>query len=66
MTVAEDRLAVSVMTGFLGIDPALDADRRRLTKTSAEQLRVKGLCNVIDLEKPVVIHGVQQIFHPPA
>ena len=29
-------------------------------------LRVKGLFNVIDLEKPVVIHGVQHIFHPPA
>ena len=66
MTVAEDRLAVSVVTGFLGIDQALVADRCRLTKTTAEQLRVKRLCNVIDLQKPVVMHGVQQIFHPPA
>ena len=66
MTAAEDRLAVSVVTGFLGFDQAPDAERCRLTKTTAEQLRVEGLCNVIDLEKPVVIHGVQQIFHPPA
>ena len=66
MTVAEDRLAVSVVTGFLGIDQALVAERCRLTETTAEQLRVKRLCNVIDLQKPVVMHGVQQIFHPPA
>ena len=28
-------------------------------------LRVKGLLNVADEEGPVVIHGVQHIFHPP-
>ena len=29
-------------------------------------LRVKGLFNVADFDKPVVIHGVQHVFHPPA
>jgi G3E family GTPase len=29
-------------------------------------LRVKGILNIIDAEGPVVVHGVQHIFHPPA
>lgn len=29
-------------------------------------LRVKGLLNVIGSDQPVVIHGVQHLFHPPA
>ncbi len=28
-------------------------------------LRVKGIINVAGREKPVVIHGVQHVFHPP-
>ena len=28
-------------------------------------LRVKGLLNVVETDKPVVIHGVQHLFHPP-
>ena len=30
----------------------------------ADFLRIKGIINVIDLDGPVVIHGVQHIFHP--
>ena len=30
----------------------------------ADFLRTKGLINVVDLDGPVVIHGVQHIFHP--
>ena len=30
----------------------------------ANLLRVKGIINVVDLDGPVVIHGVQHIFHP--
>jgi G3E family GTPase len=30
----------------------------------ADFLRVKGIINVVDLDGPVVIHGVQHIFHP--
>ncbi len=29
-------------------------------------LRVKGIVNVAGLDNPVVVHGVQHIFHPPA
>jgi len=29
-------------------------------------LRVKGILNVIESEKPIVVHGVQHLFHPPA
>ncbi|BBK38040.1 ATP-binding protein [Allostella sp. ATCC 35155] len=28
-------------------------------------LRVKGLVNIAESDKPVVIHGVQHVFHPP-
>ncbi len=30
----------------------------------ADFLRVKGIINVVDFDRPVVIHGVQHIFHP--
>lgn len=30
----------------------------------ADFLRTKGIINVVDLEGPIVIHGVQHIFHP--
>jgi len=29
-------------------------------------LRVKGVLHVTDTDQPVVVHGVQHIFHPPA
>ena len=29
-------------------------------------LRIKGIVNVAEMNKPVVIHGVQHVFHPPA
>ena len=28
-------------------------------------LRVKGIINVVGLDRPMVIHGVQHVFHPP-
>jgi G3E family GTPase len=39
----------------------------KLTETkSAELLRVKGIINIIECPgEPLVIHGVQDIFHPP-
>lgn len=37
-----------------------------LAQMHGEQLlRVKGLLNVADMDQPVVIHGVQHLFHPP-
>ncbi|MEM1436098.1 MAG: GTP-binding protein [Pseudomonadota bacterium] len=32
----------------------------------ADFLRIKGIINVTGLDGPMVIHGVQHIFHPPA
>ena len=29
-------------------------------------LRIKGIVNVEEMDRPVVIHGVQHVFHPPA
>ena len=28
-------------------------------------LRIKGLLNVKEIDRPLVIHGVQHVFHPP-
>ncbi len=42
---------------------ALDA---LVTYRGPDLLRVKGILNVIESDKPVVIHGVQHVFHPPA
>ena len=35
------------------------------TYRGEDLLRVKGILNVAESEKPVVIHGVQHLFHPP-
>jgi G3E family GTPase len=32
----------------------------------ADILRLKGIVNVEDMDRPLVIHGVQHLFHPPA
>jgi G3E family GTPase len=37
-----------------------------VTREGARLLRIKGLLNVIEEERPVVIHGVQHLFHPPS
>jgi G3E family GTPase len=29
-------------------------------------LRIKGILNVVGQDRPVAIHGVQHLFHPPA
>lgn len=39
----------------------------RLVSISGEKiLRVKGILDVIGNDKPVVVHGVQHLFHPPS
>lgn len=37
-----------------------------VTYRGPDLLRVKGILNVTDSDKPVVIHGVQHVFHPPS
>ncbi|MDH3476267.1 MAG: GTP-binding protein [Rhodospirillales bacterium] len=55
----------------LSHDAPLDWDRFNdwvemlITVHGARILRVKGLINVAQMDRPVVIHGVQHIFHPP-
>lgn len=54
----------------LTIDEPIHADsldlwlEALLLLRGADFLRVKGVINVVDLDGPVVIHGVQHIFHP--
>lgn len=36
-----------------------------VTYRGPDLLRMKGILNVKDTDKPVVIHGVQHVFHPP-
>ena len=31
----------------------------------SDLLRIKGIVNLIEIDGPVVIHGVQHILHPP-
>ncbi|TWT05161.1 GTP-binding protein [Reyranella sp. CPCC 100927] len=37
-----------------------------VTYRGPDLLRIKGILNVSDSDKPVVVHGVQHVFHPPA
>ena len=34
-------------------------------KMGFDLLRVKGIINVQNMDRPMVIHGVQHVFHPP-
>ena len=36
-----------------------------VTYRGPDLLRMKGILNVKDTDKPVVIHGVHHVFHPP-
>ncbi|MEP3225636.1 MAG: GTP-binding protein [Parasphingorhabdus sp.] len=36
-----------------------------VTFNGVNVLRVKGIINLAELDKPIVIHGVQHIWHPP-
>jgi len=52
-------------------DTPLDWDRLNswiemlITIYGASILRIKGILNVQQIDKPLVIHGVQHVFHPP-
>ena len=49
------------------MDPALfEACLEMLMQfRGADLLRVKGLINIIGMDRPMVVHGVQHVFHPP-
>lgn len=47
-------------------DKLVDWIEMLVTLYGAQILRIKGLVNVAGDDKPVVLHGVQHVFHPPA
>lgn len=53
---AEDRLSWEALVSFF----------ETLAQLQGENiLRVKGLLNVEESDRPIVVHGVQHLFHPP-
>ena len=63
----DDRVAAFCLTIDMPIDwDALVAWIQTLTHYRGEDLlRIKGVVNVAGEDQPVVIHGVQHVFHPP-
>jgi G3E family GTPase len=61
----------SIRAFCLTYDRPLDWDRFNswvemlITLYGADILRIKGILNVEGAEEPIVIHGVQHVFHPP-
>lgn len=37
-----------------------------LATQGAKMLRMKGVLEVKDVDRPIAVHGVQHVFHPPA
>jgi len=62
----------SIRAFCLTYDRPLDWDRFNawvemlITLYGADILRIKGILNVAGAAEPIVIHGVQHVFHPPA
>ena len=61
------RIQASCLTFAEPVDPAaFEACLESLMLfRGADLLRIKGIVNVIGMDKPMVIHGVQHVFHPP-
>ncbi len=61
----------SIKAFCLTYDQPLDWDRfcswidMLVSLYGRDILRIKGLLNVVGQDRPVVIHGVQHVFHPP-
>ncbi len=47
-------------------DALISALELLISSKGADLLRLKGLVNVAGQDTPVVVHGVQHVFHPPA
>jgi G3E family GTPase len=67
-----NRHSATIRAFCLTYDRPLDWERFNawiemlITIYGAGLLRIKGLLNVAGSETPLVIHGVQHVFHPPA
>ncbi|MDH3594792.1 MAG: GTP-binding protein [Rhodospirillales bacterium] len=63
----DDRIRAFVVTA----ERPLDWDRLNgwiemlVACYGADILRLKGILNVADMDRPLVVHGVQHLFHPP-
>ena len=61
----------SIRAFCLTYDRPLDWDRFNswvemlITLYGGRILRIKGVLNVVGADEPIVIHGVQHVFHPP-
>ncbi|MBI2240622.1 MAG: GTP-binding protein [Magnetospirillum gryphiswaldense] len=64
----DDRVAAFVFTTEKPVSwPALSFALELLISNKGENiLRIKGIVNVDGHDKPLAIHGVQHVFHPPA
>lgn len=64
----DERVAAFVFTTDKPVSwPALSFALELLISNKGENiLRVKGIVNAIGHDKPLAIHGVQHVFHPPA
>jgi len=64
----DDRVAAFVFTTDKPVSwPALSFALELLISNKGENiLRIKGIVNVAGHDKPLAIHGVQHVFHPPA
>ena len=59
-------LARALQSGPIVLDGGLATWLEMLTMTRGESvLRIKGILNLEGEERPVAIHGVQHLFHPP-
>jgi G3E family GTPase len=67
-----NRHDASIRAFCVTYDKPLDWDRFNswvemlITLYGADILRIKGILNVDGVDDPIVIHGVQHVFHPPA
>jgi G3E family GTPase len=66
-----NRHDASIHAVCLSFDEPLDAEafdfwlHTLMMLKGPDVLRVKGIVNIAGFDKPMVLHGVQQIFHPP-
>jgi G3E family GTPase len=64
----DDRIRAFVVTA----ERPLDWDRLNgwvemlVACYGADILRLKGILNIADMDRPMVVHAVQHVFHPPA
>lgn len=64
----DDRIAAFCLTRERPIpwNAFVDWIEMLIATQGANLLRVKGVLNLADEDRPVAVHGVQHVFHPPA